>query len=84
MTPFPLAKHSGSFFALRLSVLGDAQPMGPAKAARADLQSVYDKVLRRVCGVNRATPSAMLLEKLALSPLQTFGGDRHSSSETQC
>lgn len=51
---------------------GMHSPTGPAKTARADLQSIYDKFLRRICGVNRATPSAMLLEELALSPLQVF------------
>ena len=46
-------------------------PSGEAKAARAALQSIYDRVLRCICGVRHA-PSAVLLEELALSPLQVF------------
>ena len=46
-------------------------PTGEAKAARAALQSIYDRFLRRVCGV-RHMPSAVLLGELALSPLQVF------------
>ena len=46
-------------------------PTGEAKAARADLQSIYDRFLRCTCGVKHA-PRAVLLEELALSPLQVF------------
>ena len=46
-------------------------PIGEAKAARAALQSIYDRVLRHICEVRHA-PSAVLLEELALSPLQIF------------
>ena len=46
-------------------------PTGEAKAARAALQSIYDKFLRLICGVRHA-PSAVLLEEQALSPLQVF------------
>ncbi len=45
---------------------------GTAKTARSNLQSIYDRHLRRICGVKYATPSAMLLEELGLSPLQVF------------
>ena len=51
---------------------GMHSPTGPAKPARADLQYMYDNCLRRICGVNRAVPSTMLLEELALLPLQVF------------
>ena len=37
---------------------------GEAKAACADLQCIYDRFLRRVCGVKHA-PKAVLLEELA-------------------
>ena len=43
-------------------------PTGAAKEARADLQSIYDRLLRRICGVKHAS-SAMLLEELALPPV---------------
>ena len=46
-------------------------PTGEAKTARAALQSIYDRVLRRIGGVKH-TPSIVLLEELALSPLQVF------------
>ena len=46
-------------------------PTGEAKAARAALLSIYDRFLRRICGVRHA-PSAVLLEELALSPMQVF------------
>ena len=46
-------------------------PTGEAKAARVALQSIYDRFLWRICGV-RHTPSTVLLEELALSPLQVF------------
>ena len=46
-------------------------PTGEAKAARAALQSIYDRFLRCICGV-RHTTSTILLEELALSPLQVF------------
>ena len=42
-------------------------PTGETKAARV----AYDRFLRRICGV-RHTPNAVLLEELALSPLQVF------------
>ena len=41
-------------------------PRGEAQT----LQSIYDRYLRHICGVKYATPSAMLLEELGLSPLQ--------------
>ena len=44
-------------------------PIGEAKSAKADLQSVYDRFLRRIGGVKHA-PRAILLEELTLSPLQ--------------
>ena len=47
-------------------------PRGEAQKARAALQSIYDRYLRHICGVKYATPSAMLLEDLGLSPLQVF------------
>jgi len=47
-------------------------PCGEAQKARVALQSVYDRYLRHICGVKYATPSAMLLEELGLSPLQVF------------
>ena len=43
-------------------------PAGEAKAAQADLRSIYD---RRICRVKHA-PRAVLMEELALSPLQVF------------
>ena len=46
-------------------------PTSEAKAARAALQSIYDRFLRRICGVRHA-PSAVLLEELASSPLHVF------------
>ena len=46
-------------------------PTGEAKAAQADLQFIYDRFPRRICGVKHA-PRAVLLEELALSPLQVF------------
>ena len=46
-------------------------PTGEAKAAPANLQSIYDRVLRGLCAVKHA-PRAALLEELALSPLQVF------------
>ena len=52
-------------------IWGMHTPTGEAKAARAALQSIYDRFLRRICGVKHA-PSAVLLEELALSPLQVF------------
>ena len=52
-------------------IWGMHTPTGEAKAARAALQSIYDRLLRRICGV-RHMPSAMLLGELALSPLQVF------------
>ena len=50
-------------------------PTGAAKAARADLQSIYDRFLKRTCGVKHASSlRAVLLEELsldlALSPQQ--------------
>ena len=52
--------------------MGDAYAhYAQAKAARAALQSIYDRFLRRICGVKHA-PSTVLLEELALSPLQVF------------
>ena len=53
-------------------------PRGEAQKARAALQSIYDRYLRHICGVKYATPSAMLLEDLGLSPL---GGDGHLNLE---
>ena len=47
-------------------------PRGEAQKARVALQSIYDRYLRHICGVKFATPSAMLLEELGLSPLQVF------------
>ena len=47
-------------------------PRGEAQKARVALQSIYDRYLRHICGVKYATPSAMLLEELGLSPLQIF------------
>ncbi len=47
-------------------------PCGVAQKARVALQSIYDRYLRHICGVKYATPSAMLLEELGLSPLQVF------------
>ena len=47
-------------------------PRGAAQQARVALQSIYDRYLRHICGVKYATPSAMLLEELGLSPLQVF------------
>ncbi len=47
-------------------------PHGEAQKARVALQSIYDRYLRHICGVKYATPSAMLLEELGLSPLQVF------------
>ena len=52
-------------------IWGMHTPTGEAKTARAALQSIYDRFLRRICGVKH-TPSIMLLEELALSPLQVF------------
>ena len=46
-------------------------PTGEAKTARAALQSIYDRFLRHICGVKH-TPSIVLLEELALLPLQVF------------
>ncbi len=43
-----------------------------AQKARVALQSIYNKYLGHICGVKYATPSAMLLEELGLSPLQVF------------
>ena len=59
-------------------IWGMHTPTGEAKAARAALQSIYDRFSRRICGVKHA-PSAVLLEDLALS----FGGDRLWGSGTQ-
>lgn len=47
-------------------------PRGEAQKARIALQSIYDRYLRHMCGVKYATPSAMLLKELGLSPLQVF------------
>ncbi len=47
-------------------------PSGAANRARTALRSLYDRYLRHICGVKYATPSAMLLEELGLSPLQVF------------
>ncbi|DBA96093.1 TPA: hypothetical protein ACH3X1_001588 [Trebouxia sp. C0004] len=47
-------------------------PRGEAQKARVFLQSIYDRHLRHICGVKYATPSAMLLEELGLSPLPVF------------
>ena len=52
-------------------IWGMHTPTGEAKAARAALQSICDRFLRHICGVKHA-PSAVLLEELALSPLQVF------------
>ena len=41
------------------------------KQRLGDLQSIYDRFLRCICGVRHA-PRAVLLEELALSPLQVF------------
>ncbi len=51
---------------------GMHSPSGAANSARTALQSLYDRYLRHICGVKYATPSAMLLEELGLSPLQVF------------
>ena len=51
---------------------GMHSPTGPAKVARADLQSIYNKYFRRIWGVNRATPSAMSLEELVCWWQQTL------------
>ena len=53
-------------------VWGMHTPRGEAQKARVALQSIYDRYLRQICGVKYATPSAMLLEELELSPLQVF------------
>ena len=47
-------------------------PRGEAQKARIALQSIYGRYLRHICGVKYATPSAMLLEELGLTPLQVF------------
>jgi len=47
-------------------------PRGEAQKARVALQSIYNRYLRHICEVKYATPSAMLLEELGLSPLQVF------------
>ena len=52
-------------------IWGMHTPTGEAKTVRAALQSIYDRFLRRICGVKH-TPSIVLLEELALSPLQVF------------
>ena len=52
-------------------IWGMHAPTGEAKAAMAALQSIYDRFLRRICGVRHA-PSDVLLEEVALSPLQVF------------
>ena len=41
-----------------------------AKRARFQLQSLYDRYLKMICGVQPSTPSAMLLAELGLSPLK--------------
>ena len=46
--------------------------MYEAQKARVALQSIYGRYLRHICGVKYATPSAMLLEELGLSPLHVF------------
>ncbi len=51
---------------------GMHSPSGATNRARTALQSLYDRYLRHICGVKYATPSAMLLEELGLSPLQVF------------
>ena len=58
-------------------------PRGEAQKARVALQSIYDRYLRHICGVKYATPSAMLLEELGLSPLQVFCGDEHLNFGTR-
>jgi len=52
--------------------VGHAYPCGEVQKARVALQSIYDRYLEHICGVKYATPSAMLLEELGLSPLQVF------------
>ena len=47
-------------------------PRGKAQKARVVSQSIHDGYLRHISGVKYATPSAMLLEELGLSPLQVF------------
>ena len=46
-------------------------PTGEAKAAWADLQSIYDRLQTCICGVKQA-PRAVMLEELALSPVEVF------------
>ena len=72
-----LALHYGC------QIWGMHTPTGETKAARAALQSIYDRFLRRICGVRR-TPSAVLLEELALSPLQVFWWQRLRVLEHNC
>ena len=43
-----------------------------ANKSRTDLQRIYTRRLRHICGVKFATPSAMLLAELGLLPLQVF------------
>ena len=43
-----------------------------AKQTRTNLERIYIKFLRRICGVKFNTPAAILLMELALSPLQMF------------
>ena len=68
---FPFTLHFSTYSALRLTIVGYVYSPGEVKGARADLQSVHDKWLRRICLVKHA-PSAVLLGGLALSPLQVF------------
>ena len=52
-------------------------PNGLAEHYRAsNLERIHSKYLRHICGVKYATPSAMLLEELSLSPLQVFWWQR--------
>ena len=50
---------------------GCIRPLVKQKQQGASLQSIYDRFLMRICGVKHM-PSAVLLEELALSPLQVF------------
>ena len=46
------------------------------KKALSDLEQIYSKYLRHLCGVNYATPSAMLLEKVEpVTYYRSFGGN---------
>ena len=56
-------------------IWGMHTPTGEAKAARASLQSVYDRFLKRICGVKHA-PSAVLLKNWLCHLYKYLGGSR--------